>query len=330
MDRFERLHAAIEGKPVDRVPVSAWGHFYDKETTAEGLADIMISFQKAYDWDYLKIHARASYHAEGFGYEYAPSRDRSRLHICTSQPIKTVADWRKLRPLSLNHPVLEEQFRAIEPIRKGVKDAPIIMTVFTPLDIADKLVDRNSALLARHIAEGPDAVRHGLSVFAETFAPFVRKLASSGVDGIFFSSKWVNRQPITAWQYRNLAAPYDLQMIREADGLWCNLFHLCQGGVDLGLVKDYPVQIFHWDANAPDNFGYGEGRFYLPKAAVAGGVDAATLVFGSPDDVTRKAVKAIKDTGGQRFVLGPGCSIVAAQTSEKNLKALRSAPETVN
>ena len=328
MDRFERLHAALEGKPVDRVPVSAWGHFYDKETSAEGLADIMVSFHKAYDWDFLKIHARASYHVEGFGFTYAPSGNRSRLHSCTSQPIRTAADWRKLQPLPLTHPVFEEQFRAIELIRREVKDAPIIMTVFTPLDIADKLIDRNADLLAQHIAEDADSVRHALSVFAESFAPFVRKLASTGIDGIYFSSKWVNNDPITTRQYRDLAMDFDLQMIREADGLWCNLFHLCQGGVDLGLVKEYPVQVFHWDANAPANPAYGEGRTRVPGAAVSGGVDAATLANATPEDVTRKAVAAIEDTGGRRFVLGPGCSIVTARTPDENLKALRSAPET--
>ena len=327
MDRFERLQAAVEGRPVDRVPVSAWGHFYDKETTAEGLADVMVSFHRAYDWDYLKIHARASYHVEGWGFAYEPSGDRSRLHACTHRPIKTAGDWRKLEPMPLDHPVFEEQLKAISLIRNAVKDAPIIMTVFTPLDIADKLVDRDAALLARHIAEDPEAVRHALSVFAETFAPFVRKLSASGIDGIYFSSKWVNGDPISNDAYRRLAVDFDMDVIREAQGLWCNLFHLCQGGINLNLVGDYPVHAFHWDAHADGNPGYDHGRRHVPGMAVAGGVDAATLADGTPEQVEEKAKHCIAQTKGTGFVLGPGCSVVTARTPLENLMALRRAPE---
>ena len=251
---------------------------------------------------------------------------RTKLHTCTGQPISCVDDWRKLRPLPLDTDVFQEQFKAIELIRKEVNDSPLIMTVFTPLDIADKLLDRNTDLLAEHIAQDPESVRHGLSVFAESLAPFVRKLTTLGIDGIYFSSKWVNGK-ITADQYRDLAMPFDLQMIREADSLWCNLFHLCEGGIDLGLVADYPVQVFHWDANADNNPGYGAGQRRVPTAAVGGGVDARTLTDGTPEQVEEMAKNWIKDTNGRRFVLGPGCSIVTARTPKENLMAMKAASE---
>ena len=96
MDRWERVEAAVNGHPVDRVPVSAWGHFFTRETSAESLARAMLDFREAYDWDYLKIHARASYHVEGWGFRFKPSDDPARGHVCTASPIRSAADWRKL------------------------------------------------------------------------------------------------------------------------------------------------------------------------------------------------------------------------------------------
>ena len=151
----------------------------------------------------------------------------------------------------------------------------------------------------------------------------MRRLAVSGIDGIYFSSKWINKLPPA--RYRELAAPHDLRIISEAKSLWCNMFHLCEGGIDLSAVADYPVQVFHWDANAERNPGYDAGLERVPHAAVGGGVDARALAFGTPEDVERKARAWIERTNGSRFILGPGCSIITAKTPAANLRALKDA-----
>lgn len=67
MTRWERLRAALKGQDVDRVPVSMWRHFFAKETSAESLAEAMIGFQSRFDWDFMKVNPRASYHVEDWG-----------------------------------------------------------------------------------------------------------------------------------------------------------------------------------------------------------------------------------------------------------------------
>jgi len=45
MSKWERVRTALQGKPVDRPPISFWRHFLEKETSAAGLAEAMLGFQ---------------------------------------------------------------------------------------------------------------------------------------------------------------------------------------------------------------------------------------------------------------------------------------------
>ena len=42
MDKRERVQTALAGGQVDRPPATMWRHFYDQETTADGLAQAML------------------------------------------------------------------------------------------------------------------------------------------------------------------------------------------------------------------------------------------------------------------------------------------------
>lgn len=327
MNRRQRLEAAVTGGRPDRVPVSAWGHFYPQEVTAEGLAGVMLDFFRRHDWDFLKVHARASYHVEGWGFSYEPSHDPATLHRCTGHPIASAQSWRQLAPLSMDTPALQEQIRAIRLIRKELPaDVPLIMTVFSPLDSAEKLVDRNAALLKAHIEEAPEALEQGLAAIADTFARFMRLLVAEGVDGIYFSTKWANNVKLTPQQVQRLVRPFDLQVLEPARGLWCNMLHLCEDAVQLEAMADYPVQVFHWDEHTPNNPKLRDGQRLLGKC-VGGGVAAPTLARGTPAEILQRARAVIGAQEGRNLVLGPGCSVQVAATPEANLRALRQAVE---
>ena len=326
--RRVRVEAAVQrGKP-DRVPVSAWGHFYPQEISARSLADTMVDFFERHDWDYLKVHARASYHVEGWGFRYEASTDPAQLHKSTAMPIQSSADWGKLQPLALDTPALHEQIEAIRTIRERVGDTvPLIRTVFSPLDVADKLVDRDGALLRAHIEENPQAVESAMAAIGDTFARFVAQLVEEGVDGIYFSTKWANDGRLTAEQYARFVRPFDLQVLEAAKPMWCNMLHLCEDAIRLDAMADYPVEVFHWDRSAGHNPSFAAGHAEL-GSAVGGGVDARTLRTGTPQDVTAMARSAIDEMGGRSLLLGPGCSIQVASTSRANLDALRASVET--
>ena len=75
MNKIERVDAALKGAAVDRVPVSFWGHSYLKEWSAEELAEATLENYRRYDWDYMKVNPRASYHVEDWGAKLERSND---------------------------------------------------------------------------------------------------------------------------------------------------------------------------------------------------------------------------------------------------------------
>lgn len=326
MNRAERVEAALRGKKVDRVPVSAWSHFYDKENTLDGFVRTMLSFQETYDWDYMKIHSRATYHVEDWGYTYTQSGKPRDLPVCTGHPIHELKDWNKIKPLPPGQGALGEHLRAVEKIRKGLRgQVPFMMTVFAPIMIAYYLVDFNTKTLMAHIREDPVVVRTALAAIAETFVEFIRKLESIGVDGIYFATKQASEDTMTAEEYWKFARPYDLQVLESAKNLHFNMLHICENRIHFQALADYPVQVIHWDTTLSGNPNFAEGK-KLVSTAVGGGVSRDTMAKGSVEEVKAQAREALAQTGGQHFLLGPSCSVAIAITPEENLRALRNAP----
>ena len=63
LNKKERLQNVFEGRPVDRLPLSFWRHFYVEETSAETLARRLLDWHCRFEFDFLKINPRAQYHA---------------------------------------------------------------------------------------------------------------------------------------------------------------------------------------------------------------------------------------------------------------------------
>ena len=109
MTHWERVRAALEGAPVDRAPVSVWRHFLAEETAAQSLADAMLGFQREYDWDFMKVNPRASYHSEDWGLKLRFGAAEDGGHLTVDWPVKEGADWDKIEPLDPRKGVLAEQ-----------------------------------------------------------------------------------------------------------------------------------------------------------------------------------------------------------------------------
>ena len=332
LTKRERVLAALRGGDVDRVPVSAWGHDFLREWTAEGLAQATLEAYRRYDWDFIKVNPRATYYAEDWGCRFQPSGRADAPPQLLAAAVNSPADLRSLRPLDPSLGAYGEQLAALRLIRDGLAraggasasgggEAPFIQTVFSPLAVASRLAGSHEPI-RQYMEEAPQGLEAALTTIAETLAAYAGACLEAGADGIFFASvEWGSRNYITAEQYNRFGRSFDLRVLEAVQGASFNLLHVCRNNNMLTDLLDYPVHAFHWATSGIGNPSLADILGRTERAVMGGVSHDSTILSGRPEDVAAEARAAIEVTGGRRFLLVPGCSI-APQTPEANLRAM--------
>jgi len=322
MTKRERIAATLRGQPVDRPAWSLWRHFYDKETTPARLAGAMLAFQRAHDFDFMKVNPRASYHVEDWGLKLRFSGQPHVKPVVLDYPVKTVADWARLTVLPPDRGVLGEHLEALRLIGAELRgEVPFIQTIFTPLSLAGDLV-RDDAQLVHDLRTSPDAVHAALEVITETFVAFARAALDVGASGIFLATtSWASRDTITEAEYAEFGRPDDLRILDAVRGAELNVLHVCAEHNMLFALADYPVHAINWATTSPTNPSLAEAAARLDKALI-GGITRDVLSAPTPDVALAEARRAREQTGGRRWMLGPTCSI-STDSRPESIEALR-------
>ena len=108
MTKRERLMAAINGEPVDRVPASYYNHNHPVEYAPDKLIPALLQHQEKFDWDFVKVMLRASYYLEAWGCKF--DIDPVKGAILKDYVVKEATDYLKLErldPTQGRHPVHE-------------------------------------------------------------------------------------------------------------------------------------------------------------------------------------------------------------------------------
>lgn len=305
----QRLQATLRGEAVDRPAWSLWRHFYDTEATPEGLAGSMLGFQKTYQFDFMKVNPRASYHVEDWGVAIRYSGDPDKGPTIVEVPVKSAQDWRKIAPLAVDQGVLGEHLKALRLIRDGLGgQIPFIMTVFNPLSLAGDLVQSDQVLID-HMREAPELVHQGLAAITETFVNYTRAILELGASGLFFATtSWASRDTLTPEQYQTFGRPYDLKVLDAAKGAEFNLLHVCANHNMLFDLGDYPVHAVNWASTSPTNPSIADAAARLKQTLVAG-ISREALTADSSNQALAEARQAREESSGKHWVLGPVCSI---------------------
>ncbi|MBI4364191.1 MAG: hypothetical protein HY568_02070 [Candidatus Latescibacteria bacterium] len=326
MTRRERIRTTLRGERVDRPPMAFWRHFYDREGSAQALADAMLSFQQAYDWDLMKVNPRASYHVEDWGVrtERSGAGPLAKPRVVSS-PIREPADWDRIRPVDPTKGALGEMLDAEERIAAKIQgETDWLMTVFNPISIAADLVNEDAVFLD-HLRRHGERVHGALRAVTETFAEFVRESMQRGCSGIFFATTdYGNATVIDRGLMEEFGRPYDLRVLEEARRGSLNTIHVCGPKAFVKEHLDYPVPIISWAAHDPTNPSISKLRPLTDKTFLTGIDHEGTLVQGPVEAVQAEARAAIEASGGARFILGPGCA-VPADAPERHIAAAREA-----
>jgi len=296
------------------------------EHRADGTAEAMLAFQKEFDWDFMKINPRADYHIEDWGLRQRWSHHEFKKHTKSDFPIRTADDWLKLKPLPPTAPVLSEHLKVVSLIRKGSdRELPLLMTVFTPLAVAGRMVEDNQTLV-EHIRTAPEKVEAALRAITETFVSFAAELRNAGADGLFFATtQWASSEMLTWEEYERFGVPYDLEVVRAADSDALNLLHVCSGNNYLRQLSelDYNASLYNWDSNDSTNMPLEKAFDEIKNGALVGGVDENDwLLRSTPNEVAKRIEQMKNETDPSRLIIGPGCSI-PPEVPLDNLRALR-------
>jgi len=326
-DRYshrERIEMIMLGEKPDRFAASVWRHFFHKESDIDGLVEAMLDFQKRFDWDFMKINPRASYHVEDWGNKLIWSRDEFTHHQKVDFAVKSITDWLRIAEKPPLDKVRSDHLTAVRMIRKACgPDLPLMMTIFCPLGVARYLVGSEEKL-REHLAEDSKAVITALENIALIYEKYARDCIDAGADGIFYATlEWASSETITYEQYERLGKPYDLRILKAAGDNALNILHVCHSNNYLRQMADYPVRLINWEAYDPTNPDIDSVFGFLGDKTVIAGLDnQGWLWHGKPDEITGEIAKIKERMSGKRFIFGPGCAI-APEISYSNLAAVR-------
>lgn len=321
MSKRERLEKTIAGEPTDRVPVALWRHWPGDDQRPSDFVEAMVSFQRQYDWDFVKITPASSFCIVDYGVQdrWAGSLEGTREY--TRRVVNRSVDWTDLRVLDPAKGLLSRQIEVLKLLKDALgADVPFIQTIFSPLAQAKNIAGRE--LLIKHMRTAPDRLKTGLNTIAESTLRFIDAIRRSGISGIFYAVQHASYAIMTEDEYRTFGRTYDLRILEALNrDWWFNMIHL-HGDVPIfDVFNDYPVQSINWhDRETEPDLVNGKLRF---KGAVCGGLGHWDAVHnGTPAEVRNQARDAIEKTGGRRLILSTGCvAMITLPTS--NLRAVR-------
>ncbi len=309
MTKAERVMAAVQGDPVDRIPVCFWHHF-KPEGSGRKMAEATYDFfVNEFDLDIVKVMPDIPY----------PFPRKS---------IRSIDDWLLIEPIDpATSRYVQQRIEAIELLRQSVGDeTPIIMTSFSPLAEAMYFVETRD-LLFEHMKTNPTVVHGALNTIANNLRVQMSAVMNAGADGYFFAIQGCSTAIMPEETYREFGRPYDLIALSGAVNGWLNILHV-HGDQDLmfDMVLDYPVSVLSWsDRLAGPSLR--EARAKTSKCLMGGWHEFEALSNGPTAAIKKEAEDAIAQTNGSRFILANGCS-VPDDTDHKWLREARELAES--
>ncbi|MEO5987445.1 MAG: uroporphyrinogen decarboxylase family protein, partial [Candidatus Eisenbacteria bacterium] len=194
MTSRERVLAALSGAPVDRPPMSFWGHVYHRESSAQELVAHTMERWDKFHWDWVKLNPRKHYHVEPWGVRYDYSGVPDAKPTLASYPVRIAADWAGIGEVAHDADALGEQIEAVRMLRAALPaDVPLLQTVFTPLAILGEMTEP-PAVLREHLIAAPQEVERALETVTRVFEKYVGDVMRAGADGIYLATvDWGSR-----------------------------------------------------------------------------------------------------------------------------------------
>jgi uroporphyrinogen decarboxylase len=320
MDHRDRIQAALRQEAVDRVPFSLWRHFHREDRTAQGLAAATLDLARKYDLDLIKLTPSGLYAVEDWaqGRIIYPGTDDDPPFL-RAPAIPRPAAWRHLPPLAPHTGALARELEAIGLVAAGLAGSrPVLMTIFSPLTVACKLVGKG---FVGHWQQHPADLHAGLEIIAQTTARFARAALEAGADGLFFATQLASRRSMPWAEYQEFGIRYDLAVLdKVARRSQLTVLHLHGQEPFFELANQYPIHAVSWhDRETGPGLATARG---LTNRAFLAGLDRDLLGGGPAAAIAAQARDAMNQTKGRGLILAPSC-VIPTTAPPAHLQAVR-------
>lgn len=332
----QRLQAVLEGKVLDRPPVSLWGpHFNLEDRHAKDFALASINYQNSYDFDFIKVMPNGVYFTEAFGQEirYSEHYQDDTWMNTVRYAINDPKEWAKIKVPDLKTGPLAREIEVVKRLSDYYQgDVPILPTIFSNIVWMGEMTGGHyhQEIIVSHFNEYEEYAKKGMEVVAETNERLMEAFVEAGADGFFLGYQMGMLEKMGEDMYAEYGHKYDLRNLGAVkEKTWFNLAHLCHGDKkDTEVFLDYPVQAFNWADTHAEHHSLGEMRKLTDKVLVGGldhdlgssgyegigggdAVQSGTDLSGADREkikqtIRRRLAEGMKGAGPQ-YILSGGC-----------------------
>lgn len=326
MSKWERVRAALAHGEVDRVPISLWKHYHLQDRAPGQLAEVTYNFYRQFDLDLIKLTPSGLYPIMDWGATIKFGTDDDTFPLPIEPVITSAEEWVALPGLDVKKGVLGRELETIQHLAAILHgEAPFVMTIFSPLNIAFKLCGEKASGtgLLEHMRYHPQKLHAGLNTIGEVVKEYAAACLEAGAPGIFFATQMATSDMMTRGEFSEFGRAYDLPVLESlADTSEITMLHVCGQNLLFDLIADYPVDVINWAAHTSGTT-LAMAR-QLSDRPLAGGLSLDTLLNGTEEEVRTEARAAIGEGGRRGFFLAPDC-VVRGGSPDANLAAARRA-----
>jgi uroporphyrinogen decarboxylase len=294
MTPSERVHAAVKGEHVDRVPFCFWHHFKPDGSGARLAEATFEFFVQKFNLDIVKVMPDLPY----------PEPDN---------PLIEAGQLRSLPHLELDTPMFREQLLCIRTLRSRLgNDYPLVLTLFSPLTYILRFMGKAKAV--EQARQQPEAFEEGLGIVAANLRKLIQAAIDTGASGIFFSCMGATNAHFTQEEYARFGRPYDLDALAGGHGGWLNIVHVhadptqTEDRIYFEMFTNYPVSVISWSDRLTEPT-LSEAATLTAKCLMGGLWERGPLTHGSETELENEIMSAITQTKGRKLILANGCSI---------------------
>ena len=325
MNPYERIQAALEHRPADRVPVypilsGITRKLVDADyptwsTDAEVCARAFLKSAEEFDIDCLVTLIDLSVECDAWGQKIIYPENEAARPDYAQRIIEDIEDYAKIK--KVDYRASSRMMMHIDVCKKLVAEKkgqmPVIAFVFGPLGVLSMM--RGQQDMYMDLYDDPDAVLEAVNAITETLEEYVAALCETGVDGVMFDTLFASGSIMSKDMWCEMEGGFAAELadvVREHGCL--PMIHNCGQRVyfDVQIESMKPAAIsFLYPPDDCKDFAECKEK-YGDKTFLIGCVTPASAVIGTDeewDQQCRDQIDAMAKGGG--FMLATGCEYPA-------------------